>query len=50
VKLSRTQIGLVVPRFLLKRPSGAAGLMEPDILITDDPFRAATAVEALLRL
>jgi Periplasmic protease len=50
VKLSRTQIGLVVPRFLLKRPSGAEGLMEPDIFIPDDPFRAATAVEALLRL
>lgn len=50
VKLSRTQIGLVVPRFLLKRPSGAEGLLEPDILIPDDPFRAATAIEALLRL
>ena len=50
VKLSRTQIGLVVPRFLLKRPSGAEGLMQPDVLIPDDPFRAATAIEALLRL
>ena len=50
VKLSRTQIGLVVPRFLLKRPSGAEGLVQPDVLIPDDPFRAATAVEALLRL
>ena len=50
VKLSRTQMGLVVPRFLLKRPSGAEGLVQPDILIPDDPFRAATAIEALLRL
>jgi hypothetical protein len=50
VKLSRTQIGLVAPRFLLKRPSGAAGLVQPDILIPEDPFRAATAIEALLRL
>jgi hypothetical protein len=50
VKLSRTQIGLVVPRFLLKRPSGAEGLLQPDVLIPDDPFRAATAIEALLRL
>jgi C-terminal processing protease CtpA/Prc len=50
VKLSRTQIGLVVPRFLLKRPSGAEGLVQPGILVPDDPFRAATAIEALLRL
>lgn len=50
VKLSRTQIGLVVPRFLLKRPSGAEGLLQPDVLIPDDPFRTATALEALLRL
>jgi hypothetical protein len=50
VTLSRTRIGLVVPRFLLKRASGAAGLVQPDILIPEDPFRAATALEALLRL
>jgi hypothetical protein len=50
LKLSRTQIGLVVPRFLLKRASGTAGLVQPDILIPDDPFRAVTAIEALLRL
>lgn len=50
VKLSRTQIGLVVPRFLLKRASGVEGLVQPDILVPDDPFRAATAIEALLRL
>jgi hypothetical protein len=50
VKLSRTQIGLVVPRFLLKRASGGEGLVQPDILIPDDPSRAAMAIEALLRL
>ncbi len=50
VKLTHTQIGLVAPRFVLKRPSGAGGLVQPDILIPDDPFRAATAIEALLRL
>src|SRR5262249_35405681 len=48
--LSRTQIGLVVPRFLLKRPAGAEGLVQPDVLIPEDPFRAASAIEALLRL
>ena len=50
VKLSRTQIGLVVPRFLLQRAAGGEGLVQPDILIPEDPFRAATAIEALLRL
>jgi len=50
VKLSRTQIGLVVPRFLLKRRSGAEGLVQPDILVPDDLFPAATAIEALLCL
>jgi hypothetical protein len=50
LKLSRTQIGLVAPRFLLKRASGGEGLVQPDILIPEDPFRAATAIEALLRL
>jgi hypothetical protein len=50
MKLSRTQIGLVVPRFLLKRASGVEGLVQPDVLIPEDPFRATTAIEALLRL
>jgi hypothetical protein len=50
VKLNHTQFGLVAPRFLLKRPSGAEGLVQPDILVPDDPLRAATAIEALLRL
>jgi hypothetical protein len=50
VKLRHTQFGLVAPRFLLKRPSGAEGLVQPDILLPDDPFRSATAIEALLRL
>ncbi len=49
IKLPNTQIGFVVPRFVLTRPSGAAGLLEPDVLVVDDPFRPMTAVEALLR-
>jgi hypothetical protein len=48
-KLPNTQMGLVVPRFVLRRPSGAAGLLEPDLLVVDDPFRPMTAVETLLR-
>lgn len=47
--LPNTQIGLVVPRFVLTRPSGTAGLLEPDLLVVDDPFRPMTAIEALLR-
>ena len=49
VKLGRTQIGLVAA-VSAEAPSGAEGLVQPDILIPDDPFRAATAIEALLRL
>ena len=49
IKLPNTQIGVVAPRFVLKRPSGAAGLLEPDLLVVDDPFRPMTAVETLLR-
>jgi hypothetical protein len=50
LKLPNTQIGLVVPRFVLTRPSGAAGLLEPDLLVVDDPFRPMTAVETLLKM
>lgn len=50
VKLPNTQIGLVVPRFLLKRPAGGEGLVEPDVVIAADPFRPAAAVDALVRL
>jgi hypothetical protein len=50
VKLTHTQMSVVIPRFLLKRTSGAEGFVQPDILIPDDPFRSATAIEALLRL
>jgi Peptidase family S41 len=50
VTLPNTQIGVVAPRFVLKRPSGAAGLLEPDLLVVDDPFRPMTAVETLLRV
>lgn len=50
INLPHTGIGLVAPRFLLKRPSGATGLLEPDLLVVDDPFRSATAIETLLRM
>jgi hypothetical protein len=50
VKLPHTQINLVVPRFVLKRPSGAGGLLQPDILVIDDPLRPQAALEALLQL
>ncbi len=49
VKLRHTGIEVVVPRFLLKRTSGVEGLLQPDILLPEDPFRAETAIEALLR-
>jgi hypothetical protein len=50
VRLPHTQINLVVPRFVLTRASGRAGLLQPDILVVDDPFRPASALEAVLRL
>jgi hypothetical protein len=49
IKLPNTGIGFVVPRFVLTRPSGAAGLLEPDVLVPDDPFRPMAAIEALFR-
>jgi C-terminal processing protease CtpA/Prc len=49
VKLPNTQMGLVVPRFVLTRPAGTDGLLEPDVLVVDDPFRPIAAVEALIR-
>jgi hypothetical protein len=49
-RLRHTQIEVVMPRFLLKRTSGVEGLLQPDILIPDDPFRRETAIEALFRL
>ena len=50
VKLPNTQIGLVVPRFLLKRPAGGEGLLEPDVVIAADPFQPVAAIDALVRL
>lgn len=50
VKLPNTQIGLVVPRFLLKRPAGGEGLLEPDVVIAADPFQPRAAVDELVRL
>ena len=38
------------PAVSAERPSGAEGSGAAGILIPDDPFRAATAIEALLRL
>ena len=44
--------GLVVwsPRFILKRPSGSSRplLLEPDIVIDEDPLRPDVAVDRLL--
>lgn len=41
---------VVVPRFVLTRPSGAGGLLEPDVPVAEDPFRPMTSVETLLRI
>lgn len=49
VRLPNTQMGVVVPRFVLTRPAGTSGLLEPDVLVVDDPFRPITAVESLIR-
>lgn len=50
VKAPNTQMTLVVPRFLLTRPSGRGGLLQPDILVVADPFRPRSAIESILRL
>jgi hypothetical protein len=50
VALPNTKMTIVVPRFVLNRSSGATGLLQPDILIADDPFRPMASVEALMRL
>ncbi len=49
IELPNTGIGLVAPRFVLKRPSGAEGLLEPDVPVADDPYRPTAAIESLLR-
>jgi hypothetical protein len=49
-KLPHTGIGFVVPRFILTRASGRAGLLTPDVLVPDDPFLRRSAIERLLTL
>jgi hypothetical protein len=39
---------MVVPRFVLTRSSGSEGLLQPDLLVLDDPFRPMAAVETLM--
>lgn len=47
--LPHTKIGVVMPRFVLKRASREEGLVQPDVLISEDPFTPGTAIESLLR-
>jgi len=49
--LPNTTLELVVPRFVLDRPSGARTpeLVTPDIVLPDDPFDGRALVDALLR-
>ena len=49
IKLPNTQMTMVVPRFVLDRSSGSKGLLQPDVLVPDDPFRPMAAVETLMR-
>ncbi len=50
IKLPHTQMTFVVPRFVLTRSSGRGGLLQPDVLVTGDPFRPMAAIESILRL
>jgi hypothetical protein len=47
--LPNTKIGLIVPRFILDRPSGARSpeLIRPDIVLRDDPFNGRAIIDAL---
>ncbi|WP_313178130.1 S41 family peptidase [Massilia sp.] len=49
--LPNTKLELVVPRFVLDRPSGARTpeLVTPDIVLADDPFDERVLVDALLQ-
>jgi Peptidase family S41 len=51
VLLPRTGLAVYVPRFILRRPSGLAepALVEPDLVIRENPFRPRAAIELLLR-
>lgn len=48
IKLPHTQMTIVVPRFVLTRPSGRAGLLQPDLLVVGDPFRPMSTIESIL--
>jgi len=48
IKLPNTEM-TVVPRFVLTRSSGGEGLLQPDVMVVDDPFRPMAAVETLMR-
>ena len=50
--LPNTGLEIVVPRFILDRPSGVrdASLVRPDIVLPDDPFNPRALVDAVLKL
>ncbi|MES2316140.1 MAG: S41 family peptidase [Pseudomonadota bacterium] len=47
--LPNTKIELIVPRFILDRPSGAPApeLIRPDLVMADDPFKRRAIIDAL---
>ncbi|HEX8611125.1 MAG TPA: S41 family peptidase [Telluria sp.] len=47
--LPHTKLSVVVPRFILDRPAGAGGpeLIQPDIVVADDPFNSRSLIDAL---
>lgn len=47
--LPNTKLELIVPRFILDRPSGARSpeLIRPDIVLADDPFNRRAIIDAL---
>lgn len=47
--LPHSKLGLIVPRFILDRPSGARSpeLIRPDIVIQDDPYNSRAIIDAL---
>lgn len=49
ILLPHTGLSLVVPRFLLDRPSGLRNpaLLQPDLILPDNPFNPRALVDAL---
>lgn len=47
--LPHSKLGVIVPRFILDRPSGARSpeLSRPDIVLADDPFNSGAIIDAL---